>query len=60
MLAITETVTGIKVCNECFNTLSEEDREGRMARSIGWVPKDTPTVKCDICSRDAIELGERD
>lgn len=60
MLAITETKTGIRVCNECFNLLPAEDREGRGAKIVGYAPEDTPTEKCEICSRDAIQLGERD
>ncbi len=57
-LGIVTTKAGRRVCNECFNKLSIEERGGCGAGPVGWSPPDTPTVDCEICGRPALDMGE--
>ena len=46
------------ICNECFNALSTQERMGKGARPVGWIPNDTPQVKCDQCNDWCVKLSE--
>lgn len=56
MLTITRTDDGRTLCNECFNALSESERNGMGARPAGWVPPGTTELQCEVCERNAYDL----
>jgi|AntRauTorckE6833_2_1112554.scaffolds.fasta_scaffold03647_11 hypothetical protein len=41
------------ICNECFNKLPSDERNGMGARPLGWAPAEVHVKKCDCCKRDA-------
>ena len=43
---------GKLICHDCFNQLSEKERQGRAARPWYWLADGKPNAVCSKCGRE--------